>query len=232
VSVPADQASRREAIFRHTMRWLQESLPRPLSPAWTLLEVGAGLRGFANLYAEHVRKVIALDLVDYSDRNPGIEYVVADLTKSVPIPDESVDIAVSHSVLEHVDGSEAALRNISRMVRQGGYIYITVAPLYYSAQGAHMRFDGIDNWEHLDPDRPFFMTSNPLPDAASGGHFLNQMTWSDVLAAVGQLPWEIVRTRLMFDDQPLPPWTSAVGVSEMDLRCRGFFLLAQKMRRF
>jgi SAM-dependent methyltransferase len=227
------QAERRLAIFDHTFAWLKQALPVPVDPAWRLLEVGAGLRGFASLYAEHVEHVIGLDLVDYSTRNPGIEYVTADLTGEVPIASQSIDIAVSHSVLEHVDGLVAAIANIDRVVKVGGFVYLTVAPLYYSAQGAHMRAMDVEQWEHLNPSEAFHLTDNPLPDHPDGGHFLNKMQWSDVLAAVGGMPWEIVTTKVMIDDQPIPDWLTELDeYAEMQIRCRGFFLLARKLRHF
>lgn len=224
-----EQAARRLAIFKRTLEWLIDALPVPLDSGWRLLEVGAGLRGFAPLYAEHVDQVVGLDLVDYSGENPGIEYVTADLTGDAPLPPESIDIAVSHSVLEHVAGLDAAIANIDQVVKTGGFVFLTVAPLYYSAQGAHMRARGVERWEHLNPEEAFYMTSNPLPHVPDGGHFLNQMTWPDVLSAVGRVPWEIVSTRVMIDNQPIPGWLAAMGYPEMQIRCRGFFLLARKL---
>lgn len=213
-------------VFRATYDWLTDALPE--SQPRRLLEVGAGRHGWAALYQEHFEEVIALDLTDFSEDNPGVEYLVGDITRPLPISEQSFDIAVSHSVLEHIRDLNGALDNISRALKIGGYAFLTVAPLYYSAQGAHMRYRSIERWEHLDPEHPDHLTDTPFPNDPDGGHFLNRMTWSDMLAAVGRQPWEIMKTKVMIDHQPFPSWLPG-PYTGMDLRCRGFFLLARKI---
>ena len=72
---------------------------------------------------------------------------------------------------------------INRITRPGGYLFLSVSPLYYSGYGSHLRRDGkrLENWEHLDPNSRYYMVSNPLPDAPTEGHFLNKMTFFHVL---------------------------------------------------
>lgn len=223
----AEREAYRRKVFDATVEWLAESLP--LRRSWRVLEVGAGRNAWASLYLEHFDDVVAADLNDFSADNPGVSYVVADITHGLPLPDQSIDLAVSHSMLEHVHDIGAALRNINRVLAVGGHVFLTVAPLYYSAEGAHMRSRGITRWEHLDPAHPIYMTTSPFPEDPEGGHFLNRMKWTDVLSDIGRQPWEIVRTKLMIDRQPLAPWLDLERHSEFDLRCRGFFLLARRI---
>jgi SAM-dependent methyltransferase len=65
--------------------------------------------------------------------------------------DDRFDLIYSWSVLEHVDqrlldGTIAALRSA---LRAGGYLFIQIAPLYYSAEGSHLSQKVPEPWGHL-----------------------------------------------------------------------------------
>jgi hypothetical protein len=63
-----------------------------------MLEFGIGKNGFGSLYKNHVNKVFGLDIYDYSALHPGVDFILSD-GKEIPLPDESVNLVVSHSVL-------------------------------------------------------------------------------------------------------------------------------------
>lgn len=226
----SERQNYRKKVFEATFDWLKESLPKPADPSWRVLDIGSGRHGWATLYRAHFSDVRALDLSDFSEWNPGVSQIVADVTKKIPLPDKSIHLVVSHSALEHVHDVGAALQNIDRVLKVTGYVFITVAPLYFSAEGSHIRHpERLARWEHLRSESPWYLIDDPIPDDPNRGGHLNKMTLSDVLREVGRLPWSITRTKTMIDSQPIPPGLREAGVSEMDLRCRGFFLLAQKV---
>jgi len=52
--------------------------------------------------------------------------------------DESFDFIFSYDAFEHFASPENVLREAIRVVRKGGYIFMTFGPLYYSPYGAHV----------------------------------------------------------------------------------------------
>ena len=202
-----------------------------VAPTWRVAEFGIGKWGFARFYAQHVASVVGVDIEDYSAHHPGVEFVVSD-GYTIPLADCSVDLTVSHSVLEHVVDLRQSLGEIDRTTRQNGYVYLTVSPLYYSGYGAHLRKDGkrLENWEHLDPASEHYMSDNPLPGASTSGHALNRLTSHWFLSEVGRLPWSILAYELSFEAEPAPPHIDRSQCSELDLALKGFRFVGRKER--
>lgn len=194
-------------------------------------EFGIGKWGFGRFYREMGSSVVGIDIVDYSARHPGVEFVLSD-GDTINLPDASVDMTVSHSVLEHVSDLERSLAEINRITRPGGQFFLTVSPLYYSAYGAHMRVDGkrLENWEHLDAGAPSYLSENPMPGANSAGHSLNKLTSSKFLASVGRQPWSILAYDITFEGKAPPASVDRTQCSEMELLVRGFRFVGRRER--
>lgn len=227
--LPLDQEERRIAIFRHHIQWLLESIPVSPQRSWSVLEAGQGKHGWSDLYRLFFDNVLGSDIEDYSAYHPGVKSLVCDFCDHIPLPDQRVNLLVSHSVLEHVFDVPAALYNFDRVLKVGGFAFITLKPLYYSAEGSHIRHPvRLSNWEHLSPRSEHYLVENPLPGATTKGHSLNRMTFSDFLGWIGALPWSIVRSRLLLDRRPIPPSVDRSRYREIDIRTEGFFLLCKK----
>jgi ubiquinone/menaquinone biosynthesis C-methylase UbiE len=56
--------------------------------------------------------------------------------QSMPIADNSVDIVTAMDVIEHIPDDKAALREISRILKPGGYLLATV-PAFQSLWSDH-----------------------------------------------------------------------------------------------
>ncbi len=61
-----------------------------------------------------------LDLGDYSP-----VHVIADFTK-IPLVDESIQLVACNSVLEHIYDYEKVVREITRITKKGGFLYLCV----------------------------------------------------------------------------------------------------------
>jgi SAM-dependent methyltransferase len=227
--LPEEINRRRLDLFGHHFRWLLANLPIAPSREWTVVEFGQGRFGWSDLYAKLFETVYGVDIEDYARFHPGVRSIRADFTKTIPLPAQSAELVVSHSVLEHVHDVPAALASMDRIVKLGAFLYLTASPLYYSAAGSHVDDPmPLRQWEHLDSRSAYYLLDNPLPADTIAGHGLNKMTLSDFLGWVGRFPWTILSLYRMIDPQPIPPHVERARWSETDLRTYGFSLLAKK----
>jgi SAM-dependent methyltransferase len=163
-----------------------------LSTIRRVLGVGVGFDGPERHYTEHFPAHYGLDLVDYSAHHPELRFVTGDIEKQVDLPAASFDLIYSHSVFEHLRDVERAMAEVDRLLRLGGYVYITISPLYFSPAGSHVNVPRqLARWEHLDPSSDYYMLETPDPSRLREGVFLNRLTVSAFLAAVGRVGWEI-----------------------------------------
>lgn len=219
----------KELIFHDLSSYLSKHFT--LKKNHTLLEVGVGSDGFASFYKSAVGKYIGLDVEDYSNFYRDVKITVYD-GYIMPIEENTVDVVVSHSVLEHVTDVKTTMSEINRVLKPGGIAYITINPLYYSAWGSHLYKEPgekFDNWQHLDPAQSFYMTDNPLPGAPTTGHHLNKLTVLEFLSIVSQLPWSIVRFDRKVDTKPLPDFLTNSQIPLLDLVTFEFRFIATKV---
>ena len=103
-----------------------------LKPTSTYLELGPGACSLAIEVANRVRKVYAVDvsgeITKAIELPPNLELIISD-GSSVPVPENSVDIAYSDQLMEHLHPDDAAdqLQNIYRALAPGG-VYICITP--------------------------------------------------------------------------------------------------------
>lgn len=139
-----------EWIVRQRMSFLKHFL----YPDATYLEVGPGDCSLAIAIARQVKKVYAVDVSNEVTRRSDIpdnfELLISDGC-SIPAPENSVDIAFSHQLMEHLHPDDALeqLQNLYRALKPGG-IYICITPNRLS--GPHdtsQFFDDIATGWHL-----------------------------------------------------------------------------------
>lgn len=195
----------------------------------TVLEFGIGRRGFGEYYLDKFKTVIGADVVDYSGEYNGVDFVLCGDGK-IPVPDGSVDLLASHSVLEHVLDLDSAFSEFNRIVRVGGTLFLTVDPLYYSSFGSHRYVNGkrLQDWQHLDRRSRHYLRTDPVPSEPGRGHDLNKLTSSMFLSRVGKMPWVIDSYRVSYETKPVPAYVDAGECSEFDLRAKAFVFVGTK----
>jgi ubiquinone/menaquinone biosynthesis C-methylase UbiE len=115
-------------------------------PQGRVLDAGCGGGGMPLSLAEEAASVVGIDIVDRF-RNAGttlaadkgltnLHFAQADGT-SLPFRNGSFDAVLSHAVIEHVADAPQYLRECARVLRPGGWMYLSTAP-YLSFAGAHL----------------------------------------------------------------------------------------------
>lgn len=89
-----------------------------------LLDLGCGARPYAPLYRSAYRRSFASDVPSSPYGLAGVDFLA--LATALSLRDASLDCVLCSEVLEHVADPVAALREIARVLREGGYLIVTV----------------------------------------------------------------------------------------------------------
>ncbi len=110
---------------QHPYRQLEQRIAALAGPGITILDAGCGhtapnlqpLRGSG-------ARLIGIDLVPLAPQE-GLELIEGDLAK-LPLPDASVDLIYSRSVMEHVVDPDSVYAEAARVLKPGGrWIFLT-----------------------------------------------------------------------------------------------------------
>lgn len=107
-------------------RMLAEAIDeRGLRPE-VLLDVGCGRADFYPFARDRARRYVGVDVLRHAGFPENLELVQVDLeTGRVPLPDGFADVVVCAETIEHVENPRALARELSRLVRPGGWVFIT-----------------------------------------------------------------------------------------------------------
>lgn len=141
-----------------TTAWIvnqrMQLLQRFLTPETVYLEVGPGDCSLSLAVAKHVKKVYAVDVSTEITKQHNLpenfEFILSDGC-SIPAPENSVDVAYSHQLMEHLHPDDALeqLQNIYQALKPGG-IYICITPNRLSGPHDVSRyFDEVATGFHL-----------------------------------------------------------------------------------
>ena len=133
-----------EEQIRHTKEYLIPYLDRHL-PDWRqyqILEVGCAEGGFLSVLRELGVNAVGVELepdrVETARRrDPLLQIEVGDITDSALAAKwpPHFDLIVMRDVIEHVPERDAAFANLSRLLKPGGYLYVTFPPRFSAFAG-------------------------------------------------------------------------------------------------
>lgn len=134
--------SQRSTFFpssSHPYRLLDAEIEKRLCTGARILDIGCGKdAALLHKYAAHVESAIGVDPVVKQDIYGNIELYSAQIEDMHAIPDNSIDLGYSRSVMEHVQHPLSVLREIERvLVPSGRYIFLTPNFLDYGSLIAH-----------------------------------------------------------------------------------------------
>jgi len=103
-----------------------DALARHGGHARLLLDVGCGQGDLARVLGPRVERYLGVDVL----RHPGFpverELLVVDLERGViPLHDGYADVVVCAETIEHVENPRSLMRELVRLVRPGGWVFVT-----------------------------------------------------------------------------------------------------------
>jgi SAM-dependent methyltransferase len=119
------------------LEYLQHHDTGHLAEARTL-DLGCGHGGYARTLARSVRSMVGLDFraPELEPQDPAhLSFVRSDALQT-PFRDESFDLVICSSLIEHVSRPADLLSEIARVLAPGGRCYLSFPP-YYSLRGGH-----------------------------------------------------------------------------------------------
>jgi SAM-dependent methyltransferase len=143
---------------------------------WDVLDVGAGSGWLSARLAGQGHRVAAVDLnLDLEDGLLAADRLLTAGTtlaraeaemERLPLGEASVDCAIAAASLHHASDPLRALREMRRVVREGGLVVVLDTPVYRAARdGTAMRGE---RGEHVIAGSPGFFTLDGLLDAMTG----------------------------------------------------------------
>jgi ubiquinone/menaquinone biosynthesis C-methylase UbiE len=174
-----------------------------------ILEVACGRGGFSRLLASKGAMILGADFSESAVRiakekllrDPAladrVTYMQAD-AQNLPFGDRTFDIVISCETIEHVPDERAALREMYRVCKPGGSLYLTT-PNYLNFMGLYLIYAKIRH--------PGLRSSQPLDK-----RFLFPQVRNFVTAA----GWKITRTDGTVHQFPFFPGRNPVQISGLE----------------
>lgn len=114
----------------HPYRVFEYEVDGFLRPEHTLLDAGCGRTApILSKYRGKARRLIGVDLVEFSPAAQGLELYHGDLG-AMPLESASVDVIMARSVMEHVTDPARVYAEIYRVLKPGGHFVFLTANLW------------------------------------------------------------------------------------------------------
>ena len=134
-----------------------------------VLELGAGVGMHTGLLSGHFGRVLATDIFKYTALREGtfaahvaaehrrhgfpfhaerIDFITSSAMDLI-LRDNVADIGISINTFEHIPDPGAALNELLRCVKPGGYLYIQFDPIWTADTGSHFLNYVPEPWGHL-----------------------------------------------------------------------------------
>jgi SAM-dependent methyltransferase len=128
-----------------------------LSRVEAFADIGAGMGHSSKWLWQSIPKGFLLDhAVQRNDLPPHISYKIADLNAAWPFPAQALDLLISLEVIEHLENPRHFFREMQRVLRPGGYAFISTpynlnltARLLFLLKGQHRHFQDLSYPAHI-----------------------------------------------------------------------------------
>jgi len=98
-----------------------------------LLDLGCGFGGYSKAFLDAGAKVIGFDLSPIKGHNDIL--MISGDALSLPFENESFDVVISASLIEHVSQPLLLINEANRVLKSGGILYLSFPPFYSPVWG-------------------------------------------------------------------------------------------------
>lgn len=129
--VPKNFKSREEYLLYLRHVFVYEVLESFLAPNDRVLEIGFGEGYGTNMISQFVDSVVGLDVNEEAVNYAAEQYASVSCTfkifdgERIPFKDKKFDAVVSYQVIEHIENDKNYLKEILRVLKKGGTLYLT-----------------------------------------------------------------------------------------------------------
>lgn len=95
-----------------------------------VLDIGTGSGHIAHEFSNEAKEVSSIDIVDERKERRGYSFKLAK-DESLPFDDGVFDIVVTNHVVEHTPDQQKHLREVLRVLKPGGHIYLATPNKYW-----------------------------------------------------------------------------------------------------
>lgn len=159
----------RHEVYERPLRWAAFTRLCPIRSGQRVLDIGCGVGRWSVRMAAQGAQVLGVDIssrmIDMAEPHAGVEYRVA-AAHELDCPDQSFDVVVSVTVLQHItdpDELKRALRNLRRMLKDSGRFFVLeYSPLRTlpSNELTYMRYRTNQQWIDLMAGEGFALSSS------------------------------------------------------------------------
>lgn len=117
-----------------------------------VLDIGAGYKPYAKYFQNCLYESCdhADVLSDIGDKDKYQHTFYCDITKNIPVNDNNYDIVICNEVLEHINEPSMALKEIYRVLKSEGKLFITTTQCHGLHQEPHNYFNYLSyGLEHI-----------------------------------------------------------------------------------
>lgn len=109
--------------YQHFERKVRECLD---GRRGTLLDIGCGREApVLRRFKDAADRLVGLELVEYRVNDPDFTLLHGSIAQ-IPLPDQSVDVIMARSVIEHVEDPVSGFREVHRILKPGGsFVFLT-----------------------------------------------------------------------------------------------------------
>lgn len=101
-----------------------------------ILDLGSGIGGYSLDMAKRGARVLSLDLVQPAHGLGSDDQLLVADALAIPLCQESIDLVFCASLIEHTHRPALLLAEIQRVLRKGGFCYLSFPP-FFSPLGGH-----------------------------------------------------------------------------------------------
>ena len=153
-----------------------------------LLDVGCGDKPYESYFAPYIKRYIGLDYPPGLEKKPLRRLSSVDVygnATELPFHSETFDTILNIGVLEHVADPRLALREMHRVLRQGGHLIV------YAPQNLRLHMEPLDYWRFTKHGLRHLIETN-------GFDILDIQPVGGNWAVIGQfLSWQVFRMTRM-----------------------------------